>query len=70
MSETADPDWVLFSDWCEAHDRQPLPASTETTRAFLADLRMSKAVQRRRIRSIADTHLSLGLLDPTCGRQT
>ncbi len=58
-------EWALFTDWCSATGRHPLPASVDTVLAFLADLPASPAVAGRRARAIRVAHTSAGLLTPS-----
>lgn len=46
--------WMLFTDWCTAHDHPVLPASSELLARFHSAHPASTATQRRRI-SIIDT---------------
>jgi N12 class adenine-specific DNA methylase len=34
------PGWHVFADWCERHDRTKLPATADTVRDYLDDLRL------------------------------
>lgn len=71
-------DWRLFTVWCEAHVVSPLPASSETVRAFLTE-RVTKrwpkgrgraaepdhpATIERRLSAICRVHRLLGMTSP------
>ncbi len=55
-------EWALFTDWCSATGRHPLPGSVDTVLAFLADLPASPAVTGRRARAIRAAHTRAGVL--------
>jgi hypothetical protein len=58
-------EWALFTDWCSATSRHPLPVNLDTVLAFLADLPASPAVTGRRARAIRAAHTGAGLLTPS-----
>jgi hypothetical protein len=45
-------DWALFTDWCAATGRSPLPASTRTVEAFLAGCPAAPATAGRRVAAL------------------
>lgn len=54
-------DWTLFTDWCTAHDLNPLPASTIAVARFLDfEPRLAPATKRRRVTAINHTHTAAG----------
>lgn len=58
----------VFVDWCEARQRQPVPANPETVAEFLAsqaDDGVKPATLRRRIAAIKFIHLAADLESPT-----
>lgn len=52
--------WALFSDWCAAADRVPLPAHPEDVLEFLAECPAAVATQRRRVIAIDHHHTATG----------
>lgn len=48
--------WALFTDWCAALDREPLPARPDTVAEFLAANPAAVATQRRRVATINAVH--------------
>ena len=52
-------DWALFTDWCEATDRRPLPADPATVLEFLADCPAAAVTQRRRVIAIDHHHTAV-----------
>lgn len=48
--------WMLFDDWCTAHDQPSLPASPELLARFLSAHPADAATQRRRISAIDTVH--------------
>ncbi|MDJ0016551.1 recombinase [Rhodococcus erythropolis] len=56
--------WMLFTDWCAAHDQPVLPASSELLARFLAAHPASTATQRRRISVIDTVHHRYGFPAP------
>ncbi|MDV6297236.1 MULTISPECIES: hypothetical protein [Rhodococcus] len=59
-------DWALFTDWCTATDRLPLPASPEALALFLHEHPGAPATQRRRVSAINTVHTRHG--HPAPGR--
>ena len=55
-------DWKDFTDWCEWHQREPLPASPETVALYLTHLarEMKPSTIQRRIASISQAHATAG----------
>jgi len=53
-------DWALFTDWCAATDRSPLPADWSTIAAFTAGCPGAPATVRRRLAAIAHHHRAAG----------
>jgi hypothetical protein len=45
-------DWALFTDWCDATGRPPLPASARTVEAFLAGCPAAPATAARRVAAL------------------
>jgi hypothetical protein len=45
-------DWALFTDWCDATGRPPLPASVRTVEAFLAGCPAAPATAARRVAAL------------------
>ena len=62
-------DWRVFAAWCEANERQALPAGADTVFSFLLDqvdaLEKKPATLARYLTSIATAHGGAGLPDPT-----
>lgn len=56
--------WALFADFCAAEGLRALPASAGTVERFLTACRCSPATGTRRVRSISEAHLALGLACP------
>lgn len=56
--------WVLFEDWCTAHDHPALPAAPQSLAGFLRDHPAAPATQRRRIAVIDAAHHRHALLPP------
>ena len=52
--------WALFSDWCAAADRVPLPADPVDVLEFLAECPSAPATQRRRVIAIDHHHTATG----------
>jgi len=57
-------EWGLFTDWCRAAGRSPLPADADTVLAFGAALPASHVVTARRASAIHAAHASAGLIAP------
>ena len=57
-------DWHLFTDWCAATDRRPLPADPATVLAFLADCPAAPATRRQRVIAIDHHHTAAGQPPP------
>ena len=53
-------DWALFSDWCTATERIPLPADWATVGAFTVACPGAPATVRRRFSAIAHHHRAAG----------
>lgn len=55
-------DWRDFTDWCQWHRREPLPASPETVALYLTHLAraMKPSTIQRRISSISQAHAAAG----------
>lgn len=53
-------DWQLFSDWCDATDRTPLPADPTILLEFLAECPAAAATLRRRVIAIDHHHSAAG----------
>ncbi len=53
-------DWALFTDWCTATNRDPLPADWATVGAFTAGCPGAPATIRRRLAAIAHHHRAAG----------
>ena len=53
-------DWALFTDWCIATARVPLPADWSTGTAFTAGCPGAPATIRRRLAAIAYHHRAAG----------
>jgi hypothetical protein len=53
-------DWALFTDWCTATDRIPLPADWATVGAFTVACPGAPATVRRRFSAIAHYHRAAG----------
>jgi site-specific recombinase XerD len=60
-------DWKDFCAWCEARAITPLPASSETVAAYVAECarRLKVGSIQRRINAIAEAHKAVGLESPT-----
>lgn len=60
-------DWKLFSAWCTAQQRRPLPATAETILCYVVSLAetLSMATIDRRLRGIAFHHRQARAADPT-----
>jgi len=58
-------DWALFTDWCTATNRIPLPADWTTVIAFTASCPGAPATIRRRLAAIAHHHRTAGQPAPT-----
>jgi len=60
-------DWRDFCAWTEAHGLSPLPATSETVAAYIADCagRLKVGSIQRRINAIAEAHKAAGLEPPT-----
>ena len=56
--------WMLFTDWCAAHDLPVLPASPELLARFLSAHPAGTATQRRRISVIDTVHHRHGFPAP------
>jgi hypothetical protein len=56
--------WELFEAWCDAEDRQALPATSETVDAFLLAFPGSRSQQRLRRQAIATAHERAGEASP------
>ncbi|MDZ7917430.1 MAG: recombinase [Rhodococcus sp. (in: high G+C Gram-positive bacteria)] len=56
--------WMLFDDWCAAHDESSLPASPELLARFLSAHPAGTATQRRRISVINAAHHRHGFPPP------
>jgi len=54
-------DWSLFTDWCAATRRQPLPTDVATISAFATCCPAATATQRRRLAAIEHHHRAAGL---------
>lgn len=57
-------DWALFTDWCIAADRNPVPAAPETLALFLHEHPAAVATQRRRLSAINAVHTDHGYPPP------
>lgn len=57
-------DWALFTDWCAAADRSPIPASPDTLALFLHEHPAVAATQRRRLSAINAVHTRHGYPAP------
>ncbi|MEV8195439.1 hypothetical protein AB0P13_25600 [Rhodococcus pyridinivorans] len=57
-------DWTLFTDWCAAADRSPIPASPDTLALFLHEHPAAVATQRRRLSAINAVHTRHGYPAP------
>ncbi|MGV9949394.1 hypothetical protein [Rhodococcus aetherivorans] len=57
-------DWALFTDWCTATDRSPVPADPEALALFLREHPAALATQRRRISGINTVHTRHGYPAP------
>ena len=62
-------DWDLFTTWCAATGRTPLPAAPGTVTVFLADNPAAPATCRRRVTAINHAHRRDGYLGPGEHRQ-
>lgn len=63
-------DWAMFTAWCDAVQRCPLPATTETVCLYLTDLlEQGKKIStaNRRHCAIAHEHRNRGLAPPPAG---
>lgn len=60
--------WALFVDWCEATGAQPLPASSSTVAAFVAQVTARPATVLDRVRAIRRAHVRAGHLVPLLGQ--
>jgi len=60
-------DWADFTDWCEFHHLDSLPASVETVGMYIADLadRCKLSTIQRRLSSIGEAHKMKKLPNPT-----
>jgi integrase len=60
-------DWREFCTWCEGRGLGPLPASPETTAAYIAECagRLKVGSIQRRLNAIAEAHKAAGLESPT-----
>ena len=58
-------DWALFTDWCAATDRVPLPAGWATIEGFTVGCPGAPATIRRRLAAIAHHHRAAGYPAPT-----
>ena len=58
-------DWALFTDWCTATNKVPLPADWATVAAFTAGCPGAPATIRRRLAAIAHHHRVAGYPAPT-----
>ena len=60
-------DWRHFCNWCEARGYCPLPASPETTAAYVAECadRLKVGSVQRWLNAIAEAHKAVGLESPT-----
>ncbi len=56
--------WMLFRDWCAAHDRPSLPATLVLLAGFLSAHPAGTTTQRRRISVIDTVHRRHGFLAP------
>ena len=56
--------WMLFTDWCAAHDQSSLPASPELLARFLSAHPTGTVTQRRRISVIDTAHHRYGFPAP------
>ena len=56
--------WMLFTDWCAAHDQPALPTSPELLAGFLSAHPAGTATQRRRISVIDTVHHRHGFPAP------
>ncbi|WJJ14314.1 hypothetical protein P9990_26215 (plasmid) [Prescottella equi] len=57
-------DWDLFTDWCIATDRLPLPATPSTLAGFLHEHPATTATQRRRVSAVNAVHRDHGYPSP------
>ncbi|WP_416063791.1 hypothetical protein [Rhodococcus indonesiensis] len=57
-------DWALFTDWCAAADRSPIPAGPDTLALFLHEHPAAVATQRRRLSAINTVHTRHGYPAP------
>jgi hypothetical protein len=60
VSSAVERDWALFVDWCLASGARPVPAGPALLRLFLAEVRCSPVVGRRRLKAIDSAHRALG----------
>lgn len=60
----ADPGWRLFVDWCDAHDRESLPATDDTVTAFLVGCPAADSTTAGRLGAIRRAHVDAGLDPP------
>lgn len=60
-------DWRDFCAWCESHALCPLPASSETVAAYIAQCaaRLKVGSIQRRLNAIAEAHKAMGMESPT-----
>jgi site-specific recombinase XerD len=60
-------DWRAFCAWCESRALNPLPATSETVAAFIAESagRLKVGSVQRRLNAIAEAHKAMGLESPT-----
>lgn len=56
--------WVLFEDWCTAHDLTALPATSHTLAAFVSAHPAAATTQRRRIAVLDTLHRRAGHSPP------
>jgi hypothetical protein len=57
-------DWALFVDWCDATDKEPLPADPGTVVEFLAGCPAAVKTQRGRVIAIDHQHTATGYAPP------
>lgn len=60
-------DWRHFCEWCEGHKLGPLPASSATVAAYIAECaeHLKPGSIQRRLNAIAEAHKAVGLDSPT-----
>src|SRR5512132_4025755 len=60
-------DWRDFCSWCERNGQRPIPASSETVAAYIAECagRLKVGSIQRRLNAIAEAHKAMGRDSPT-----